>query len=69
MQNSTNILARKYQGNGLILYYRHVRSGNDFSVLRISYRQCGIINISQPYRPPRPVIGIALLFRDGVCFL
>jgi hypothetical protein len=24
-------------------------------------RQCGILNISQPYRSPRPVMGIALL--------
>jgi hypothetical protein len=24
-------------------------------------RQCAILNISQPYRPPRPVTGIALL--------
>jgi hypothetical protein len=24
-------------------------------------RQCGILNISQPCRPPRPVTGIALL--------
>jgi hypothetical protein len=30
-------------------------------VSRLS-RQCGILNISQPYRPPRPVIGIALLY-------
>jgi hypothetical protein len=31
------------------------------SVSRLS-KQCGILNISQPYRPPQPVTGIALLY-------
>jgi hypothetical protein len=31
------------------------------STSRLS-RQCGILDISQPYRPSRPVKGIALLF-------
>jgi hypothetical protein len=30
-------------------------------VTRLS-RQCGILNISQPYRSPRPVTGIVFLF-------
>jgi hypothetical protein len=31
------------------------------SVSQLS-RQCGNLNISQPYRPPRPVTGVALLY-------
>jgi hypothetical protein len=30
--------------------------------------QCGILNISQPYRPPQPIMGIALLFTAFLWF-
>jgi hypothetical protein len=32
-------------------------------------KKCGILNISQLYRPPRPVTWIALLYGDRVCYL
>jgi hypothetical protein len=38
------------------------------TVSRLS-RQCGILNISQPYSPPRSVTGIPSLYGDRVCFL
>jgi hypothetical protein len=41
-----------------------VASISQLTVSRLS-KQCGILNISQPYRPPRPVTGIALLYLQG----
>jgi hypothetical protein len=38
-----------------------VASISQLTVSRLS-RQCGIHNISQPYRPTRPVTGIVLLY-------
>jgi hypothetical protein len=47
---------------------QQVASISLLTVSRLS-RQCGILNILQHYRPPRPVTWIALLYGDGVCFL
>jgi hypothetical protein len=46
---------------------RPVRTADNLTtyVSRLS-RQCGFLNILQPYRPPRPVTGIALLYGDSV---
>jgi hypothetical protein len=37
--------------------------------VNILLKKCGAFDISQPYRPPRPVAGIPLLYGHGVCFL
>jgi hypothetical protein len=42
-------------------YWLQVTSISQLTVSRLS-RQCGILNISQPSRPPWPVTGIALFF-------
>jgi hypothetical protein len=36
------------------------RADNPAAICELIVQQCGIINISQPYRPPRPVMGIVL---------
>jgi hypothetical protein len=41
---------------------RRVRLTNSPPYVNRLSRQCGIIHISQPFRPPRSVMGIALLF-------
>jgi hypothetical protein len=45
------------------------RADNLTAICEPMARQCGILNMSQSYRPPRPVTGTALLYGDGVCFL
>jgi hypothetical protein len=48
---------------------RLVRRADNLSTICKPIVQCGILNISQPYRPPWTVTGITLLYGDGMCFL
>jgi hypothetical protein len=50
----------------VIQQFKHIQketvaSTSQLTVSRLS-RQCGILNISQPYRPPLLILGIALLY-------
>jgi hypothetical protein len=56
----TEISTRRRKIMFLGIRARPVRKSGNL-VSRLS-RQCGIPNISQPYRPPRPVTGIAILY-------
>jgi hypothetical protein len=50
--------------SSLILICKPNKPGVNYKVSTSTQRlsaQCGILNISQPYRPPRPVTGITLL--------
>jgi hypothetical protein len=41
---------------------RNLAGGEELPARKAENRKYGILGISQPYRPPRPVAGIALLF-------
>jgi hypothetical protein len=46
-----------------IKHTQHIRLTTQLpSVSRLSTRQCGIHDIPQPHRPPRPVTGIAFFY-------
>jgi hypothetical protein len=45
------------------------RADNLTAICERLFRQCGILDISQPYRPPRSVTGVTLLYEDGMFFL
>jgi hypothetical protein len=55
---------QKYKNNVFVVQMAPVRRADKLtSVCEPVSRQCGILNISQIYRPPRPVTGMALYLR------
>jgi hypothetical protein len=56
----------EYQKQKVMFLVSRARPGREADNLPPSVswlsRQCGILNMSRPYRPVRPVMGIALLF-------
>jgi hypothetical protein len=61
------LVLQEYIENDAYILLRH--SEILVFVLSLRVRSTWILNISQPYRPPWPVMRIALLHGDGVCFL
>jgi hypothetical protein len=42
-----------------------VREADNLTAIYEPIRQCGILNISQPYGPPQPVTGITFTIADN----
>jgi hypothetical protein len=56
----------------IFMYVARQRQGKKVNAARIIRNKIvytAFLNISPPYRPPWPTMGIALLYGDGVCFL
>jgi hypothetical protein len=58
-----SIRSRKEKGFRGVECGRHVRLTTSLPSVSWLSRQCGILNISQLFRPPRPIMGIPLLYK------